>query len=428
MRYIVILMLLFSCSEEEVKNDCACKTCFNMTISDSIPIKFWLNGVETFNEKVVCGLSKQECFCQPFQCDDEITIQFQDDEYDAYDLDIVNDADDVLRTIEFTEISAGVWQASFTPSESSPSICERIKFVINVNDSVLDNPDFTSTFLPWYNFDTGGGQWVHSTNYTNVGLSSVVNTSDELRQDFLTRQPGQYSITLMSSVSTTLKSADITVRLYNNNTLVQTILSYTETNDVQFQTHSQNFTAIAEFNRITIIATWNSGTSFLVEIDSVELIQLNFMIAQSDCIDLKESHLCTQLIEYTNSTDFDGIVYEGVGSPAPTFYLRIPAMFHQDENPQTQEDSELSNGEIVTRRQTIQEKVLLETGYMPNYMHLKVQKVLMHETVILNNPLDGLPTQWKRRDAYEANPIKKYNLKTATVLLTKYNSVERNTI
>jgi hypothetical protein len=127
------------------------------------------------------------------------------------------------------------------------------------------------------------------------------------------------------------------------------------------------------------------------------------------------------LIEYSNSSDFDGLYYSDP-SPNTTFQLRIPAIFFEEKNPQEQEDIELSNGRIVTIRQTIVEKRLLETGFMPNYMHRKLQKVLMHETV----SIDG--DYWKRRDSYDDSPIKKYNLKRAEVLLTKYDSVEKNTI
>jgi hypothetical protein len=128
------------------------------------------------------------------------------------------------------------------------------------------------------------------------------------------------------------------------------------------------------------------------------------------------------LIEYTNSSDFDGIRYGGTYSPSTTFNLRVPAIFFQESNPQEQEDIELSNGEIVTIRQSIQQKRMFETGYMPNYMHLKLQKVLMHDTV----SIDG--ETWRKRDSYDDSPVQKYNLKMAKVLLTKYDSVEKNTI
>lgn len=144
-------------------------------------------------------------------------------------------------------------------------------------------------------------------------------------------------------------------------------------------------------------------------------------VASSDCISIKNNHQCSELVAYSNSTNFDGIDYENT-SPPPVFYLRIPAQFWKEDNPQTQEDSELSNGVIVTRRQTIQEKKLCETGYMPPYMHRKFQKVLMHDEVSNGG------TGWKKRDPYETESIDNYPLKKASVLLTKYNSVLKNTI
>lgn len=142
---------------------------------------------------------------------------------------------------------------------------------------------------------------------------------------------------------------------------------------------------------------------------------------KSDCLDISLSHPETKQIQYTNATNFDGLYYEN-GSPGPYFYLRVPAVFFEEKNPQDQEDLELSNGQIVTLRSSIQEKRLFETGYMPNYMHKKLQKVLMHDTIYI----DG--NYWKKRDSYDDSPVKKYNLKKASVLLTKYNSVEKNTI
>lgn len=148
---------------------------------------------------------------------------------------------------------------------------------------------------------------------------------------------------------------------------------------------------------------------------------MEFIIATSDCMDIRPSHDCTELLTYTNLTNFDGIYYETL-SPAPIFNIRIPAQFWKENNPQEQEDSELSNGVIVTRRQTIQEKTLLEVGFVPNYFHKKIQKVLMHETVSIND------VTYKKRDAYESENLNRYPLKRASVWLTKYDSVEKNTL
>lgn len=450
MKYIIILLLLFSCAKEEVKNQCACKTCFNMTISDSIPIQFWLNGVETFNEKVVCGLAKQECFCQPFNCDDEITIQFQDTEYDAYSLSILDSTETELTVLDFEEIATGVWQVSFTPSElSSPAICENVAFKI-IAYELFDNGDFesgsgtitSSSELDWYQVGDGGvGSWSYGDylgdGSTYVSLNTSVSASPKtivaLRHNFKQITPTARTINYnirSGARSTSFGSwtgGSVEAVYFKNGveTATQVITASLAANT----TYSGSFiTSETDFDVIGIRVKWTSSGSPFVGQNEIYILDFSIQnfnedieLAKSDCIDLKESHDCTELISYTNSTDFDDIDYES-GSPAPTFYLRIPAMFHEEENPQTQEDSELSNGVIVTRRQTIQEKRLLDTGYLPNYMHKKIQKVLMHETIVIDD------TQWKRRDAYEANPIKKYNLKRATVLLTKYNSIERNTI
>lgn len=47
-----------------------------MTISESLPIQFWITGRQTFNEYNDGGMSLKDCFCQLLECDDEVTIQF----------------------------------------------------------------------------------------------------------------------------------------------------------------------------------------------------------------------------------------------------------------------------------------------------------------------------------------------------------------
>lgn len=143
----------------------------------------------------------------------------------------------------------------------------------------------------------------------------------------------------------------------------------------------------------------------------------------SDCIEFKEDHECTQLITYSNSKNFDGLVFETVGSPTTgSFNLRIPAQFYQEGEPMEQEDHEKSNGEITTLRQSVQSKRLLEIGYMPGYMHRKLRRVLMMSSILI----DG--KYWKRRDSYDDNPVKRYTMKKASVWLTEYNSVKKNTL
>lgn len=123
-------------------------------------------------------------------------------------------------------------------------------------------------------------------------------------------------------------------------------------------------------------------------------------------------------IYYTNSRNFDGIDY----SNETIFTFSFKGVFFHENNPTESEDIILSSGEIVTLNQSIQQKKRLDIGYMPPYMHLKLQKILMHETIMINGE------QWKKRDAYDSEPINKYGLKKASVWLTLYNSVQNNTL
>ncbi len=96
-----------------------------MTISDSIPIQFWLNGRETFNENAICGLSKQECFCQPFQCDDTINLQIQDTENRNYVLTFLDPEGAEITQLPFiSTLSDGVYVYSLEFTFAGAGICD----------------------------------------------------------------------------------------------------------------------------------------------------------------------------------------------------------------------------------------------------------------------------------------------------------------
>lgn len=394
-----------------------------MTFSDALPIQFWVNGEETFNEKAVCGIIKQDCFCQPVECDDEITIQFQDEPGKDFSVNVGNSSSDPFS---------------------------------------LENNHFDTNIDGWSNVGSGT-DWLGGVTitYTNIAIGE---SSKRLEQVFPTLPAGMYRCNInVYNAGGGATTMNWKVEVYNGATLVQELLNFNQSLTTLEDTGIIEITG--SFDRIAFSTSYVSGVDpFQAGVDYINLYNsssdvslpmsendgvytVNFilgeqgvvcgekfiieiydtstspqvLVAKSDCIDVKESHECTKLIGYSNASDFDGIVYTDA-SPPPTFYLRIPATFFEEDNPQEQEDLELSNGVIVTLRQSIQEKTLLETGYMPNYMHKKLQKVLMHETI----EIDG--DNWKRRDPYETNPIKKYNLKRGSVLLTKYNSVLKNTI
>ena len=556
-------------------------------VSDSIPVQFWVNGEETFNEKDVCGVIKQDCFCQPFNCDDEFKIQFQADTGLGYVLSVISTDDTLIARFDFEEISEGVYQASFDLNDSPCD--QKVKFVIEevsslgqtwtsfelmanggwtglaygngvfvtVRSSALGHQVMTSpdgeiwTTRPgptvagthaWSDVTFGDGLFVAvcptsvSGNHVMTSVDGITwtvrttpdqdwnavvygeglfvavagsgtgnrvmtsgdgvtwtsrNSAADLSWSDVAYGNGMFAAIAYSGtgnrVMTSLDGIIWTSRTtpadnnwagidYGNGWFVAVSSDGTNrvmrSNDgITWTNHAaannnNDWHSIAYGNGVFVAvapkfgssgstdlimtsvdgASWTSrtnpaardyysvvyGEGYFVSVSNSSFgsgttngaikSYLNFTeVATSDCLDIKESHDCTVLIEYENTSDFDGVAYEA-GSPGPSFQLRIPAIFFEEDNPQEQEDLELSNGVIVTLRQTIVEKRLLEVGYMPNYMHKKLQKVLMHDSVYI----DG--DYWKRRDSYDTKPVKKYNLKMASVLLTKYDSVEKNTM
>lgn len=385
-----------------------------MTISDALAIQFWPVGEQTFNEKSVCGLVKQDCFCQPVNCDDEITLSIVDD-FETGDI-YLQTLDESLNQISLIQLTRSGFNLSITvsPSDQSPCIDQKLQFkIIGVAN--------LQALASWTNQGIGTS-WTLGAN-PSVIITGVFANSKFLLGNFNAIAGNVYDINY------NIDTVDAgSILIFTGIYLLDSAFNIVASSDLGGTgggnlTGTANLTPSANATYVAFrISVDESGVgSASIDVNSVSYNGGNVTLFKSDCIEVKDDHECTKLVEYSNESDFDGIVYSDT-SPPPTFYLRIPAIFFEEENPQEQEDLELSNGQIVTLRQSLQEKRLLETGYMPNYMHKKLQKVLMHESITIDG--DG----WKRRDAYETNPIKKYALKRASVLLTKYNSVLKNTI
>jgi hypothetical protein len=385
-----------------------------ITISDALPIQFWDADDETFNEKENCAITK-DCFCQPFNGDDEINIQFTDSSYASYQLQVLDENDNELALLDFTNIGGNVWYISLNP----------VAYGINYFKIISNGIDvtFDSSLSPAVNAGAGNA-WSWSSGKANVTLPNNFSPTRRLQIPFNSKSGNLYNISFNADIVDGGNGAGATTKIIVYLTDGVTFTDNYSIPNLELglnQSFSVDITANSNWTYLEIISICEDPSSYARVVSLDNIVIPTVYLKKSDCINTKDSHDCTKLIEYSNESDFDGISYSDI-SPRPTFYLRIPAMFFEEENPQEQEDLVLSNGVIVTLRQEIQEKRLLETGYMPNYMHKKLQKVLMHESITIDG--DG----WKRRDAYEPNPIKKYALKRASVLLTKYNSVLKNTI
>jgi hypothetical protein len=382
-----------------------------MTLSNALPIQFWLDGEESFNDKSVYGISSI-CFCQPWNCDDEINLQFlSDDDFD-YSLNILDSSDNLLENLPFTqeqqhsedylssyplsgftnEAGAGT---NWTPGVNPSIVTAGVELLTDgLVESVTGIPAGQYILNIGLNF-SGAGVSLAVNFYTNgVGIASRLFTSDGLD----------------ISVAITLPSAPDTIKFFVSSSTVST---RTTTLYTFSMTRNGYYYSLA----FTPTAHCNEQVKFQIQNDSSSP---NTIEASSDCVLLKESHLGTIAIDYSNNSNFNNLIYENI-SPSTTFRLRIPAIFFDEDNPAEQEDHELSNGEIVRLYNKLELKKRLDIGFMPAYMHQKLQLVLMHDNITIEE------RQWIRRDAYEKKEgHRMFPLRRASVWLHDKDFIKEN--
>lgn len=393
-----------------------------MIISNALPIQFWETGTETFNELDVCGINGI-CFCQPVQCNDELIIQFQDTTGQSVYLVIV-DSDGLLLASEvFVEIITGVYSLTIIPSQLDNPICgDVVQFKIaSTGASVF----VIAPNTPWTN--TG------SDNYTFGATTLVIGPANNFLASAFQPAAGVdltsfQDITIQIVVTGTLNGTlTVTFRLIDDSGASRSEALVTTVSGSSTLTLTPNSTVLSgTAGRLEIRSLYDGTNNITVTITVPvgEIIQFSEAseLYKSDCIDIAEEHECTKLITYSNNSDFAGIVYDGI-SPVPEFHLRVPAMLFRATRPEEQEVHPLSNDEWLRVWSRMTKKMRLELGFMPDYMHEKLQLILMHDNV----EIDGL--SWKKRDPYELGEGNKRNpLMKASVLLTDKTFIKRNLI
>lgn len=415
------LLFLASCQKETFPD---LSTCHKMTISDALPVQFWLSGCDTYNETVPKGVHEQ-CICMPWQCDDEINVQFLEETGGEYSLQIKNSEGTILQSLDFIEVDDGVYHLAFIPEDYD--ICdETVNFVISggspFGDEILSNPEFTSTLEPWENVTGSGADWSLNTGAAQVSIGTGT-TSDPLRQDFTEQPAGTYRFEwAYDSQGPALTAAvRFEIKAYLSGSLVQTL--YNETDDTpSIEQFVEDITVSGAFDRIEIVAEQTgtpSGAVFRLFHFRMKAHLSPSELAQSDCLHIATSHDETELFEYYNERDFAGLKYPEV-SPEIRFAIRVPCRFFHEVFPEEDEAIELTSS-IVTTSAQLKSQKMLEVKHVPYYFHKKLQLILKHHTLTHNG------ISYKKEEKYEIIPgNKQWPLKPATCLLTEKNSVLRN--
>jgi hypothetical protein len=127
---VIIFAILFLREENQDTTPCLL-----MVYSDAQPVQFWPIECETYNENVHDGVF-HKCFCQPWNCADQIVIQLSGDEPPRFLALIIRDEEDaiLLNTAFSTDTSLlddGIvtYNISFVPTDIG--ICDKkVRFFV----------------------------------------------------------------------------------------------------------------------------------------------------------------------------------------------------------------------------------------------------------------------------------------------------------
>lgn len=426
MKYCIVLLLVFSCNFE---NDVPKReTCLKMEISNAIPIQFWLNGEESFNQKTV-GYVDDVCFNQKFKCSDEIRLQFLDNVSANYYLKGYDTNDNVLATLPFTK-------SQVYPGNNS-NIFHDYPLSGFTNKAIGIGPTWTLGVLP------------------SVSLGSGITGSYALIES-LTFPVGTYNISYKTT--NTAAAAVFNVNILRSGVIIQNIINIPIAVGTDIYSDFQ-VTLLQYGDAIEIVAFKSTGSATVVTLKSLTtnvlaipatpfiydifflpssnglcdqfvkfkiLDSIDTVLAFSDSVEFVTSWIDTPssgsiYIQYDSVQNYAGIAY-----PISEYYtIRLDGRFFHERRPLTTKSLALSSSSVSTSS-TLKKQKLLTLDAMPDYMHTKVLEILSHSIsgeVIIN----GL--SYLLEDAYEQEELNPFNpLKSANVYLTDKNYLKRNVI
>lgn len=257
-----------------------------MTVSDALPVQFWLADCETYNEHVPQGVH-QVCWCQPWNCDDEIVIQFTDP--DVLDLSlIVNSSEgEVLVQLPLPGILRNgvyVYQTTFIPSDHD--ICDQtIRLFAGGFQNIIDSDE--DSFSGWSQTLAGNEVWrvpeytIRTKAYKSPTLGSPIPTATEVTF-IITRATdpfigAQVTVRLSQSAGAASQSVNIDMSAEQGSGVINTTAAY-DIVEILAEVTYQNF-KIVDFVALTaneIVIDNNTFNSTLSPWTSVQVNPTDF--------------------------------------------------------------------------------------------------------------------------------------------------------
>jgi hypothetical protein len=430
MKKTIIFALLFcsliSCEKTNLE-----RRCISVTFSDALPIQFWPEECQTYNEYEAEGVH-HVCFCLPFNCDDNVYLQIGDvAPTDNQNQLIIFDSDSQwLDTITFLRGNG----YDYLTLNLNDYCDQQIQLTVGSASSDLRTTD-QSDFPNRQNFsdiwaETGSGApWNIQPTQMLLTLSNLLGT---LSKDNVANVGGggRTRLRVRFAQAFDFEQVQVKIRFYDSAALVN---RYVWTKTVQVNEQDSPVTTNYEYDETfdidgsydQVILTFQvfnlSGGNTTIAVQEV-LIDTFVIVRKSDCISVKENHKETVLITYSNNRDYAGLVYPEITPPAE-FNIRIPAVFFEQRFPQESETEELSNSRSVQLFAQIRKQRLLSTGQMPFYLHDKIILILQHQFVTIND------IEYIKREGYELQESnKRWPLRRALCWLDQKDYIIRNVL
>ncbi len=434
---LIFALLIAACDEKE---PIPCKS-VAIQFSDANPIQFWPVDCLTYNENEVCGIHPK-CWCHPWECEDEIKIQFTDTEENLYSLSIIDSEGSQIDSLDFENIalngSPGIPSSGgVTSAITLPALSSGVNLPgSHTNWSLGANPTVTLTgsgskfsngwannyaFIEGYSYDFTVDvdySFAVGTTLCNVYFLIYDSSNTIIYYQQFSVFPGSGTITTISTFTAPANAAK-----YGFSAQCFSVGSTTSTVDIDSISATQTTPIIPAVPSVPASLFLNYA-SFVPSNNSPDIcnkkIQLKIIDAaspetemyKSDCIDIADVQKCTTLIEYSNNRNFAGLIYDNV-SPEQEFNIRVPAIFFHEQFPEEDEAMELTTG-IQKTSGTLKVQRLFDTDYMPYYMHKKLQLIFKHQFITI----DGL--SWLKEEKYEIQPgERRWPIKKAKCFLTQ---------
>lgn len=450
--FYLYFILLLGCGSEEPTKDCA----MAIRISPGIPIQFFVNGQQTYNEYILsqdAGMRKY-CFNQEFRCTDRIKLQFTDTNPDAeYDLEMLDEDGAIITTIPFTRSYRYTQTTAlqFSNNEFEFSLSDWIQYN-NLGRPFAWTADGASAF-------PGGGTLSYTTKLYQNRVVAGLNGFDKF-------PPGTYVITVRAKNQSSGGSSPLTEQVYieafndpaifgeqpalgsqsiaRDNTWTVLTFEITTTQEWSYFGVGANKTGSSTGSQITMSFDYvkiseypKDFTESVFDLEFVpENIDLcdqkvklsivgydNAEIARTDFVQFSSVVARSNVMEYKSIKYFDGIVYPNDGS---YFVLRVFSRFFHEESPTQSKAIPLSTGKIINTATERKKRKKLQLMDMPYYMHDKIRSAIEHGVTgsFVINGVEWVVDPYEYN--YDEETPETYPLRRAEIFLTKKDEVTRN--